>query len=39
MAVADPALAERVRLDRAASADAVIAKDKALQVQIENGEI
>ncbi len=38
MAVADPELAERVRVDRQASADLVIAKDQTLQAKIAAGE-
>ncbi len=39
MAVADSDLAERVRLDRAASATVVIEKDQALQAMLANGEV
>lgn len=37
MSLADPALAERVATERAAAADAVIAKDKALQEKLAQG--
>ena len=39
MAVKDEALAGRIRDERSANTAAVIAKDKALQAQIANGEI
>lgn len=39
MAVGDAALAQRLRDERQASTDAVIAKDAALQEQLKNGEI
>ena len=39
MAVADSDLADRVRLDRAASATVVIEKDQALQAMLANGEV
>lgn len=39
MAVGDAALAQRLRDERQANTDAVIAKDAALQEQLKNGEI
>lgn len=39
MAVADPELAQRVKAERKANSEAVIAKDQALQLQLQNGEV
>jgi len=39
MAVGDEALAQRVRDDRQANCDAVVAKDEALQAMLANGEV